>query len=181
VITAGRATTVRGLMTKAPYAETELELEARAFGSAAFVPLGQATYRHGVDGAPATLLVRPTRATVYRWVMPEQASTAGAVSPPVTVQVRTVVSLWSPARAAKGRAFRVTGRTTPAKPGTVVTLQRKAGNRWVRVSSGRVARNGTYALTARSRWRTTWTLRVVGGAGSGNLAGVSPTRRVSIS
>ena len=161
--------------------EARVVLQAKPFGASGFSNVGTGVIRRPEDTViPARVTAAPRRRTVYRFYFAGNTLATPRYSPTRTVDVRTALTIAAPARATANRAFRVTGRSTPAKPGTAVTLQRKVGNRWVRVAGGRVARNGTYAFTARSASRATWTLRVVGGGGTGNLAGTSPSRRVVI-
>ena len=74
----------------------------------------------------------------------------------------------------------MSGATTPAKPGTAVTLWRVRPGADTRLDRGTVTKNGTYALAAKATTTGVWKVYVKVAAARGNLAGRSPTAAVRV-
>jgi hypothetical protein len=138
------------------------------------------------SGALSRVVPRPSTRTFYRWSVPAYAR----VSAVVAFDVRPLVSISArKTKATRVRARRVvvTGRTTPARTGTVVRLQRRIGSgAWVTVASTRTT-GASLALAvsggAPYRFRVVPTrkaamYRVVIPADAGRVQAVSAVRRV---
>lgn len=134
------------------------------------------TATHILTLAPA----RPSRRTFYQWRIPG----FGVVSGIVAVNVKPLVSLAAVRKLGKDR---ITGRTTPARIGTVVRLQRKIGTgAWRTIATTRTKAASTalgvsggapysFAVTA-AKGKASY--RVLVPADSGRLAIYSVTRRL---
>jgi hypothetical protein len=179
-VTAGQSVTLKGVTTDSTggsFSSAQLTLQAKTFGSSTWQDVGQATETNDGTQTPATLKKKPLVETKYRWEFPESPSSLGSVSPTFTVKVHTAVS----AKAAdttvsKGGTIKITGRTTPAKPGQTVHLMKGSA----KVGSGIVKADGTFTIKAKAASTGTWKLRVTIGASTGNLAGRSKTVKVTV-
>jgi hypothetical protein len=138
------------------------------------------------SGALSRVVPRPSARTFYRWSVPAYARFSAVVA----FDVRPLVSISArKTKATRVRARRVvvTGRTTPARKGTVVRLQRRIGSgAWVTVASTRTT-GASLALGvsggAPYRFRVVPTrraalYRVVLPADAGRVQAVSAVRRV---
>ena len=90
--------------------------------------------------------------------------------------VSTRVTVTSPANGSTTRAgtpLAVRGGTSPNKSGSLITLYRFSGGRYVAVQNARVASNGTYVFSYTFA-KGSYTLKVGIGRTNGNFVGYSP-------
>ncbi|WP_328464520.1 M4 family metallopeptidase [Actinoplanes sp. NBC_00393] len=101
--------------------------------------------------------VKPSTTTAYRVRYTGSAGMWPATSAAAAVTVRYTVTLKANKTKTK---VKLSGTAKPGRSGVKVTLQRKAGTRWVTVTTGKTVAGGAYSFT-RTFKRGTWTLRVV--------------------
>jgi hypothetical protein len=92
------------------------------------------------------------------------------------IAVMTRVTVTSPSNGVRSSVrspLVVRGTTSPNKGGSVITLYRFSGGRYVAVQNVRVASNGTYAFSTKLG-RGDYTLKVGIGRTTGNFVGYSP-------
>jgi hypothetical protein len=110
-----------------------------------FSTVGSATTN--AQGA-ASLVVRPTRTTTYRWSFAGTDTIDPSVSVPITVRVAPILTATpSTRRIPRGGALVVSGKVTPVLGGTTVTLWRYSGVGPVRLATAKVKANGTYRVS----------------------------------
>ncbi|MFC5724018.1 hypothetical protein ACFP1Z_28010 [Streptomyces gamaensis] len=85
------------------------------------------------------------------------STTAVAAKPALTAKPSTAsVKAW--------QEFRVNGKATAIKPGTVVTLQQKQGSKWVSLPARvQVKKDSTYSMRVKLGIKGKNSLRIVGG------------------
>lgn len=158
-------------------ADTSVTLQARQ-PNGSFSDVGSATTN--AQGA-ASLVVRPTRTTTYRWSFAGTSNIDPSVSGPVTVSVSPILT----AKAKKPRLDRggtlvVSGKVTPVLSGTTVTLWRNSGVGPVRLAMAKVTANGTYRVSRKineaGRYKVFTSIPAVGTY----LPATSPTIRVTV-
>ena len=159
--------------TTAGVAGARFDLLVRGWGQpSSRVLMRPLTNSHGSIGM-AKLQMRRTE---YQMSLPQTVALGRCRSALVVVKVRTKVTMSAPAQAATGRQIEVSGATTPAKPGTAVTLWRVRPGAETRLDRGTVTKNGTYALAKKARRRGSGRAMKVAAA-RGNLAGGRRRRR----
>lgn len=181
-VVAGRAVRLDGLLTDAdshPLAGRTLRLWSRRDNQVTAAADGSAT----TDAAGAAGFDRsPTRATTYYVDLAQGVSDGRCLSAAVTVRVRTkVTARVGDSTIKRGKNIVVTGATTPAKPGSTVSLWRDRSSGAVKLASGKVRADGSYSLRSRPGSTGSWKVFVKVAAGDGNLAGTSPVRTVRVS
>ncbi|MFC4783539.1 hypothetical protein ACT8ZV_03635 [Nocardioides sp. MAHUQ-72] len=177
-ISAGDALTINGHVSSdmiGPLAQGLLVLEAQSFGEQGFKPVDGAALEVSGGGTSAT--VSPTTHTVYRWRFGGSSSAEGSVSPVFTVDVAPVVTATPDVAAAKaGGQLAIVGTTTPARPGTRVTLWQVGPHGPVRMGTDTTDADGAYRVTVPRGETGGFRYFVTVPAGGGNLAGQSPTQ-----
>ncbi|WP_109505860.1 hypothetical protein [Nocardioides speluncae] len=180
--TAGTAVTVNGRLQAIPtndMAGQRVRLEAKAHGSSTYKFVGEDL---SDDSGRVSLKVKPTKQTSYRWRFVEIDSSLGSLSAPDVVRVKTAVSATVADRTLRlGQRLVVAGKTTPAKPGFRATLWRAAPGGPVKVGSALISASGSYRIAATVRKTGKWTVWVTVPAATGNLAGTSPKRTLTVS
>jgi Zn-dependent metalloprotease len=117
--------------------------------------------------------VRPGVTTSYRVAHPGSAGMWAAGSAAMSASVRYTITAKAGTKKPKAnKKIKISGTAGPARSRVVVTLQRKVGSRWVKVTSTRTAAKGAYSFN-RAFKRGTWTLRVVIAGGTYNTTGTS--------
>jgi hypothetical protein len=115
-----------------------------------------ATTTTGPDGR-ASLQVRPLTSTTYRWVFEGDDYFAPTTSGTFRIAVRTLVRARASRTVPLGGRIEIKGRTTPAKPGTKVTVWRLAHGR-TKVGRATVRDNGRFVVRVAARSSGTWRL-----------------------
>ncbi|HET7691359.1 MAG TPA: hypothetical protein VFK41_13325 [Nocardioidaceae bacterium] len=182
-ITAGNGVTITGGAhpehSQTNYGQASLRLEAKGAGESDFTEIAQAST--SVGGAPASVVVKPTVTTQYRWRFDGALSIEPSLSPVTTVQVRTAVTGVVADRTLKpGQALVVTGKTTPKKPGLAATLWRKTVTGRTKLTTTTIKADGTFRLAKRVKAKGVWKVFVTVPASSGNLAGTSAIRKATV-
>ena len=166
-VTHGQTVTVRGKVLRggSPVTNTTAVLEQRRAGTNTWAPVSRVQlYSNGTWQAT----VRPTVTTAYRLRFEGGNGLWPSTSPTPWVGVRYAVSVKvSNAKPKAGQKISITGTVRPARGGTLITLQRAVGGRWVNLTTTRMYNNGNYAIS-RAFTRGTWTLRVVVAGGTQN-------------
>lgn len=182
VTTAGTAVTVRGRLQAIPTNDMEhqeVRLEAKAYGSSTYKFVGS---DFSDASGRVSVTIKPTKQTSYRWRFLGIDSSLGSLSAPGLVRVKTAVSATVADRTLRlGQRLVVTGKTTPAKPGFRATLWRAAPGGKVKVGSALISASGAYRVTATVRKTGRWTVWVTVPAATGNLAGTSAKRTLTVS
>jgi hypothetical protein len=179
-ITAGGTSKLTGLVEAHYAGGTPGTLQAKAYGATSWSTV--ASVNAPEETWTFTRSVAPKKQTSYRWVVAATESTLGATSPITTVKVRTALTAnVADSTLHLGQSLVVTGRTTPAKPGSAVTLYRSTSSGPVVLAKGTVRSDGTYRLTRTMKSKGKWTVYVTVAAGSGNLSGKSASRTLTIS
>jgi hypothetical protein len=123
--------------------------------------------------------VRPVVQTVYyfSYTGPE-ANAVTVKSPARTLNVATRISknIYD-TTVTTAQPILAYGVTYPAKPGTYVYLYRSSA----KIATARVASDGSYLLQARITTKGRYSLKVLGGAGSGSVSGTSAATTVTVS
>lgn len=180
--TAGTAVTVSGRLQAIPtndMAGQRVRLEAKAYGSSTYKFVGEDL---SDASGRVSLKVKPTKQTYYRWRFVEIDSSLGSLSAPDLVRVRTAVTATVVDRTLRlGQRLVVTGKTTPAKPGYRATLWRASSSGPVKVGSALISASGSYRVAATVRKVGKWTVWVTVPAATGNLAGTSAKRSLTVS
>ena len=179
--TAGQSIQLTGsiLATDADTDGLGMQLQAKPYGSSAWGNVGSLVPLSGPNFAAS---VAPTKQTSYRWHFIGSGLLVETYSAVRTVSVRTALTANVADKTLHvGQSLTLTGKTTPAKPGTVVTLFRKVGTKSIKLATSQVAANGTYTLSAKVTAKGTWSVYASVPAASGNLAGQSPVRSASVS
>lgn len=180
-ITAGKSTLVSGSID-AGLTDTDglgMQLQARPFGSTVWSNVGQVV---SLSGSTFSRSVAPRKQTAYRWHFLAFGLLLDTYSTVHTVKVKTAVTATIADTTLRvGQSLIVTGKTTPAKPGTTVTLFRKKGTSTIKLAASKVRSDGTYALVAKVTAKGTWSVYASVAAASGNLAGTSPVRSATVS
>jgi hypothetical protein len=183
-ITAGGATTLKGVMTGTdgtPFSSATLTLEARPYGAASYSVVGGGTETNNGTQVPATSVQHPTKQTSYRWHFAGSSSGTESYSSSITVSVHTRISIaLKSARVKKNRSLIVTGTTYPHKAGYRVTLQRKIGSTWRTWTYVRTTSAGSYRIAKKMTSTGRWQIRVIVAAGGGNLNGTSAVKRLTV-
>lgn len=181
-VLAGKPVTLTGLLEQSDGDIPSgflLSLEAKPFGADSFSEVRTALT--GEEATPATATVRPRKNTTYRWRFAGSDVVEGSVSPTFTVKVRTALTLTLADGSLRvGDKLVALGRTTPAKPGFVVTLWRKTASGKVKIGAGLVRADGSFKVTTKAGKAGTWKVFATVPAGQGNLAGTSPTRTADV-
>lgn len=120
------------------------------------------------------------RRTEYQMSLPQTVTLGRCRSALVVVAVRTKLTISAPAAASAGHRIEATGRTTPAKPGTPVTLWRVRPGADIKLATGTLTKKGAYGLAAKAASTGVWKVYVKVAAATGNLAGTSPTVSVRV-
>ncbi|HEU4910718.1 MAG TPA: DUF3152 domain-containing protein [Actinomycetes bacterium] len=94
----------------------------------------------------SVLAQAPTLPTTYRLHHGEPGAPQESVSPPVTVDVRSLTASLSRTAVRAGATVTVDGAKA-GRPGSWVSLERKAAGSWVRVERARTAADRTYSFT----------------------------------
>jgi hypothetical protein len=99
----------------------------------------------------------------------------------LTVRTKTRVTLaLSRTSVLPGTRYTVHGTARPHKKGVRVTLQRRVGTKWVKVTTKRTSAKGTFTFKRRAGAPGTTVYRVVVAAWGLNTTGVSPTRKIVV-
>jgi hypothetical protein len=137
--------------------EETVEIARRLHGTDTFTEFGTAVTDE--DGVFTAIFRAPASAD-YRAVAPAHDNCADASSSPVTIEVRAAVRIsTSDRRPARGTDVRIVVRVSPAHRGTEVLLERKKGNRFVRVAAADLSRRGRATFTVTAGWRGDRTFR----------------------
>jgi hypothetical protein len=154
-----------------PVAGMPVAIQALRGGS--WRPVAQVT----TDGGGAFRASVPTSASaVLRAVFPGATAYRRSTSNRASVRVRPDLTLKPPAaRLPAGGRVRLRGGINPSKPRVGVVLERRAGKRYRRVSSARVAAaRGRFGLTVRPRQRGLYRAYARFAGDSANVRGRSP-------
>jgi hypothetical protein len=123
----------------------------------------------------AGISVKPTRGTAYRVRYPGGESHEADTSSVLKVRVEfDVTAKLSATSVRRGQTFSMSGRVRPGVR-TRAILQRRVGGKWVTVTRGRTARDGSYRLSGSTRatGRTYWRVKASGAKGLvGSASGV---------
>lgn len=177
-IVAGRRVSIAGDL-EPTFNDATVQLEAKTYASSEWVPVG--TVGSGSTGEPFSMAVKPLKQTSYRWTFPGAACCSSSTSEPVVIKVKTALTATRSASAVRpGQGFAINGRSTPAKPGFTATLWRKTASGPVKLKSTTIKADGRYGFTVRPTKVGKWTMYVTVPAGTGNLAGTSPTTTVTV-
>lgn len=158
-------------------ADTSVTLQARQ-PNGSFSDVGSATTN--AQGA-ASLVMRPTRTTTYRWSFAGTANIDPSVSSPLTVKVSpTLTAKAKKSRLDRGGTLVVLGKVTPVLGGTTVTLWRNSGVGPVRLATTKVKANGSYRVSRKidepGRYKVFTSIPAVGTY----LPATSPTIKVTV-
>ena len=127
-----------------PAVGTSVTLQARQ-PNGSFSDVGSATTN---SQGSASLVVRPTRTTTYRWSFAGTANVEPSVSSQVTVSVSPILTAKAKkTRLDRGGTLVVSGKVTPVLGGTTVTLWRNTGLGPVRLATTKVKANGSYRVS----------------------------------
>lgn len=126
------------------------------------------------------ILAHPMHNTIYKWTLAGTAGVAGASSGFVMVHVQTKIAPTWPASATHGRGFVVTGSTTPAKPGSVITLWGKRGSSVAKLGSAKIASNGTFRVVGVPTAAGSWTFWLTLPNDSTNAASKSASKGINV-
>jgi hypothetical protein len=177
-ILAGRSKVLGGKLVPA-FPDAPMRLEAKKFGSTTWTLV--AAPHTGSEGGTVSFTVKPLTQTSYRWVFAGSSSASGSVSKAITINVKLAVTAQPVAKVVTlGKAIKITGKVTPAKPGHLVTLWKKTATGKVKLGTAIIRSDGTYVASTKATKVGTWKLLVTVPAQSGNLAGTSPTVSVSV-
>lgn len=157
-VASGRTATLSGrladLATGDPVAGEPVRLQSQA-GDGSWAELALLT----TDPDGTVSAEQPVTAdTVFRLHHGEPGAPAEAVSPEVTVSVRTLTAGWARDGVRLGRQATVQGGLA-APPGARLRLERRVGGRWTLAARTRTAADGAYSVRATtssagfSRWR----------------------------
>lgn len=166
-----------------PVAGAAVTLAVRPYGASAFTKAADATT--GPDGY-VTAKVRLTRSSTLRWVYSGNAEYTDASTAFVRTVGSRVHAAVRDASLARSQRVVVVGRTTPLKPGTAVSLWRGSvpcfcvDNVQTRIAVGRIAKDGTFRLTAKFANPGSKQLFVKVNAGGGTTTGYSKYLRVRV-
>ena len=127
-----------------------------------------------------TVTARPAYNTLFRWSYPGTAQVDGASSGFTGVSVRAVIGASFPTTIGRYKAFTVTGKILPARPGTTVTLWGKRGTSIARLATATVRADSTYSFTAKVGVAGTWSLYVTSPNDQLNAAGQSAGKTYSV-
>lgn len=127
-----------------------------------------------------SVTARPAYNTLYRWSYPGTAQVDGANSGFVGVAVRAVIDATFPTAIGRYRAFTVTGKILPARPGTTVTLWGRRGRSIARLGTAIVRADNTFRFTAKVGVGGTWSLYVTSPNDQLNAAGQSAGKTYSV-
>jgi hypothetical protein len=162
-----------------PLASAKLTLQAKRFNASSYQDVGTATETF-VNGTttPAVLKVKPSAKTAYRWHYSGNDANEANYSSTIRITVATKVTAKPADKTVhQGGKITISGFVTPAHQGRTVTLFRH----FVKLNTGTVHKDGSYSITVNAAHTGIWKLYVTIGATAGNLAGSSPTVRVTVS
>ena len=179
-ITAGQSSVITGVTTAHYVDGTPVDLEVKPYGSSSWRKAAP------VLAPETTWALRKSVALLkqasYRWHFLGTESGAESFSPVTTVKVKTALNATVVDRTLRrGQNLVVTGRTKPAKPGSIVKLWRKTASGPIVLARSRVRSDGTYKVAYPVNRAGTWTVYTTIPAVSGNLAGRSVNRSASVS
>jgi hypothetical protein len=124
--------------------------------------------------------MHPKYNVVYRWCYGSTVAVTAACGSFATIHVQAVISPAFPSAIVNGRAFSVSGKINPLRPGTQVTLWGKKGTTTTRLGVATVSSTGTYKFTATVRSAGTWSLWVTSPNDKYNAAGKSATKAYTV-
>lgn len=177
-IVAGAARVVSGVLKSGttPIVGAPVSVWARTYPSTTYSKIATVT----TDGTgKATYNAKPSVQTTYQLRYAGSEPTNGAANSGllvVNVATKITKNVYD-TTVTTTQPVQVYGLTLPAKPGTYVYLYRGS----VKIATARVASDGTYLLQARITTKGKHVLKVLGAAGTGNLAGTSAASYVTVS
>lgn len=152
-----------------------VQLWAKPYGGATSLVGTRTTDASGM----AYFTVRPSVQTVYYFSytgMDQQPYTVKSPARTLYVATRISKNVYD-TTVTTAQTILAYGLTTPAKPGTYVYLYRGSA----KIATARVASDGTYLLQVRITTKGSYSLSVLGAAGSGNVTGRSAATTVTVS
>jgi streptogramin lyase len=178
-ITATHAVTVSGTLTGdgSPRDGSPVDLFAKTYPATTYTKVASAIT--DANGAVSEI-VKPLKKTSYEWRFAGDDTVSAVTSATKTVQVRTKLSdHFSATKLSHTRPLVVWGTTTPNKSGATIDLQRHTSSGYKNVASTKVKSDGTY-LFQKFLAASTYSLRVMIPAATGNLSGTTSAVKVVI-
>ncbi|MDQ4065368.1 MAG: hypothetical protein M3161_04915 [Actinomycetota bacterium] len=158
----GRAVTLTGQITSDnPQCVNNevVEIERRIHGTNSFRPFRTTATD---DDGNYSVRMKVRRGADYQAIAPAQGPCDEATSAPETVRVRVRVTIGaSDTRVGRGQQVKIIGRVNPGHDRDRVILQRKKGNRWVRVDADRLNNKSRYRFSLEADWRNRRAFRVI--------------------
>jgi hypothetical protein len=184
-IISGSSVTVTGVLTNArtglPAAGQPVEVWRRQRGSGTAGWRRIATVTSSASGA-ASLANRTPWNADYQLRYAGNATNMGTASPVVGVDVAPrVTATLSRTSSLRNQTTTVTGSVAPNLAGRRVILQRRVNGVWGNVASSTLSATSTYGFSVRPTTTGTYDYRVLVPAAPPYAAGVSPTRRLTVS
>lgn len=180
-IVAGNATGITGVPSAKYIPYTPVDLEVKPFGSGEFTKLVTVNAPEEASYQLAKT-VRPLRQATYRWHYLGTEIDDASYSSEIVVNVKTgLTAKVADATIKRGNNIVVSGKTKPGKPGMTVSLWRKTSTGASLLATTKVKSDGSYKISHQAGRTGTWKVYTTIPAGSGNLAGKSTVRSVSVS
>ena len=129
----------------------------------------------------AAVKVAPAQTTIYRFTADAHEGHAATSTDPVTVHVASRVRAKVRDRhLVEGQKLVVKGQVGPEVRGVKVTLQRKVGSKWVRLTTSKTRKGGRFTLATRTRTPGTWKVRVKVATTSTNVGTTTGSAKVQV-
>ena len=129
----------------------------------------------------AAVKVAPAETTIYRFTADAHEGHAATSTDPVTVHVASRVRAKVRDRhLVEGQNLVVKGQVGPEVKGVKVTLQRKVGSKWLRLTTSKTRKGGKFTLTTRTRTPGTWKVRVKVATTSTNVGTTTGSAKVQV-
>ncbi|BBH17967.1 hypothetical protein Back2_22540 [Nocardioides baekrokdamisoli] len=124
--------------------------------------------------------LHPKYNVVYRWCYGSTVAVQASCGSFATIHVQAVIAATYPSSVSNGRSFAVTGKVTPLRPGTQVTLWGKKGTTTVKLGTATLSSTGAYKVNATIRSTGSWTVWLTTPNDKYNAAGKSAAKSYSV-